>query len=306
MTPLLGSSTIVMATAAVSVVLSLTGRVVLSRILFVLAVLAWAAFVVLVGRRLVRDRVAVREEARSPAALAAVAATATLGARVELGGGRDLAIVLLVLAIGGWSAIFALARPAAQIPSNGSSFLLTVSLELVAILAALLAHAVWLTAVALVLAAAGLGWYPIVLRKFDIGELTRGKGDQWVAGGALAITSLAAAEVSIAADRGSLRGLVPALHAVAIAIWAMSIAWWLVLVISEITAPRLHYDKRRWSTVFPIAVYAASSLAVARIGVPHQIASIARAWTWVGFAVWMIVGVGAIREAARSRARSNA
>jgi tellurite resistance protein TehA-like permease len=78
------SGAVVMGTGIVSIGLSLDGRETLSRILLVIAGLAWIALASLLASRVLGDRERVRNEARSPAALAGVAGTAVLGTRLTL------------------------------------------------------------------------------------------------------------------------------------------------------------------------------------------------------------------------------
>jgi tellurite resistance protein TehA-like permease len=53
--------------------------------------------------------------------------------------------------------------------------------------------------------------------------------------------------------------------------------------------PRLSYDSRRWSTVFPVAMYAASSIVVARLVDSTAIRDFAHAWTWVALGFWLTI-----------------
>jgi hypothetical protein len=70
-------------------------------------------------------------------------------------------------------------------------------------------------------------------------------------------------------------------------------AWLPVLVAGEALPPRRGFDARRWSTVFPVGMYAAMSHAVG-------ISGFARAWTWVAVAVWAVVALASV-DRARTR-----
>jgi tellurite resistance protein TehA-like permease len=61
-----------------------------------------------------------------------------------------------------------------------------------------------------------------------------------------------------------------------------------VLLAAEVLRPRLHYDVRRWSTVFPVGMYAACSFVVGVVATAPAITDFARIWVWVGVAVWLI------------------
>ena len=46
----------------------------------------------------------------------------------------------------------------------------------------------------------------------------------------------------------------------------LTILWLPVLLLAEILRPRLHYDVRRWSTVFPVGTYGACGAGLASGG----------------------------------------
>ena len=62
-----------------------------------------------------------------------------------------------------------------------------------------------------------------------------------------------------------------------------------MLLAAEVLRPRLRYDVRRWSTVFPVGMYAACSFVVGAAARAPGIADFARIWVWVGVAVWLSV-----------------
>ena len=74
----------------------------------------------------------------------------------------------------------------------------------------------------------------------------------------------------------------------------MSVLWLVALVGSEIVSPRLRYAHERWSTVFPVGMYAVCSHQVATaagVGVIHDFASV---WSWISVAVWLAAFAGLI------------
>jgi tellurite resistance protein TehA-like permease len=73
--------------------------------------------------------------------------------------------------------------------------------------------------------------------------------------------------------------------------------WLVVLLFAEARWPRLGYDGRRWSTVFPLGMYAACSFVVGVVAHMGAITSFARVWVWIGFASWVIVLVATIWRA---------
>ena len=56
----------------------------------------------------------------------------------------------------------------------------------------------------------------------------------------------------------------------------------------------MRYDLQRWSTVFPVGMYAAGSFAVGSAAHARGITRFARVWVWVAVAVWVVVLVGMI------------
>lgn len=295
----LSSGSVVMGTGIVSVTLLLAGQQLLSRVLMALTALAWVAYTVTIGLRVLGDRERVREEARSPTALSAVAATAVLGSRLETYGLRTDATILLIIALAVWLGLSVLVKDALR-ERGGASFMLTVSVESLSVLAAAIAQAersAWLTVAAMAGCALGLALYLVAIVRFDRRQVLVGGGDQWIAGGALAISALAAGECSAAAQAApALQPAVATAQAVCVAVWIASVLWWIALVGSEFAAPRFRYDMRRWATVFPVGMYGASSFAAARAGGWHTLASIARVWSWVALAVWLAVAVGMARR----------
>ena len=265
-----------MGTGIVSVALSLDGRETLSRILLVVAALAWIALVLralVVRRRLLR-------EARLPGALSEVAGTAVLGTRLGMLGWSWAGIVLLVAAVAGWMLLLPPVLRHLPTPTNGASLLLTVSTESLGVLSATVAQherAGWLLHAALVPLVLGLGFYLFVLARFDARELGRGQGDHWITGCALAIAALAGGKIAQAArSLHTLGGGTGALKWTALVLWLLAIAWLPLLLAAETLRPRLRYDARRWSTVFPVGMYAACSFVVGSVASAPAITRFAR------------------------------
>jgi tellurite resistance protein TehA-like permease len=115
-----------------------------------------------------------------------------------------------------------------------------------------------------------------------------GQGDHWVSGGALAISTLAAGRIAIGAPL--LQRLWPsALQDVSDVLWACSMAWLPALIVAELIRPRLHYDVRRWATVFPLGMYAACSFDAGRAASVGGLIDFAKVWVWIAFAGWCVV-----------------
>lgn len=293
----------VMGTAIVSIALSLDHLPVFSDVLLAVGAAFWLGLVLVFAARAVSEHMRWREDACSPASLTAVAGTVVLGSRIALLGDAGIAEALLVLGLAVWLALLLPVLRHWRTPTVGVSFMLTVATESLAALAALLAYEhgiVWLALASLAPLALGLAAYGFVLWRFDLRQLLVGAGDQWVAGGALAIATLACAQAA-AAFGGAARfvRLEDALAEASLVLWALAAAWLPLLVVTELRAPRLVFDVRRWATVFPLGMYAASSFAVADVTGHAWLTDFARVWIWAAVAVWALVLAGAARRAAR-------
>jgi tellurite resistance protein TehA-like permease len=287
-----------MGTGIVSIALSLDGRETLSRILLVVDVAVWVVLGLLLAARIAVNRERAWSESRSPAALTGVAGTAVLGTRLTLLGWGWAGIGLLVLALGLWLLLLAPVLRNWKTPTIGVSFVLAVSTESLAVLAATLAaseDATWLLEVAPAPFLLGLAFYVGVIWRFDLRQLLVGHGDHWIAGGALAISALAAGRITLSAQSlDALGGLTGALEGISVGLWIAAMAWLPVLVGAEALRPRLGYDVRRWATVFPVGMYAACSFIVGAAARVALITDFARVWVWVAVLVWAMVSAAMI------------
>ena len=288
-----------MGTGIVSIDLSLDHHTVLARILLAIAAAVWVVLGLLFAARALGDRARLVHEARTPAALTGVAATAVLGSGVELLGWDWAGIALLVVAVVMWVALVAPVVGHLPLPAAGVAFLLTVATESLAVLSSTLAvheHTDALLYAALVALVLGLAFYVFVLARFDFRQLAEGRGDHWITGGALAMSTLAAGQIALDARTLDVLSF-DALKAVAIVLWALTIAWLPALLLFEALRPRLRHDLNRWATVFPVGMYAACSFAVGAVTHAGAITDFARVWVWVAVAVWLVVGAGTVRSA---------
>jgi tellurite resistance protein TehA-like permease len=116
----------------------------------------------------------------------------------------------------------------------------------------------------------------------------------------LAIAALAAGDADAALRTiGAAEGLVAPVRSVALVLWVLAMAWLPVLVAGELRAPRTGFDARRWSTVFPVGMYAAMSFAVGQAAARPAVLAFARAWVWVAGAVWALVAAGSVASGLR-------
>ncbi|MEW2167530.1 tellurite resistance/C4-dicarboxylate transporter family protein [Streptomyces sp. NPDC007084] len=301
----------VMATGIISIGLHLIGHETVSRIALVLAVIAWLALAADFVLRLVRDRERWRREAGTPPGLTAVAATTVLGTRLSLLGWQGLAEALLALAALLWPFLLvAVARNLRRGHMPGGVFLMCVATQGLAVLGSTIATALgceWLTHAALVLFWLGIVLYGVAFAHFDLWQVARGAGDQWVAGGALAISALAGSKLVAAHevnpylwnsdDQGVLRVATGVLL-------ALDLAWYCVLFVAEAVWPRPHYDVRRWATVFPMGMTAVATLMTATaLDTAPGLHTTGQVLLWIAVATWLVVAAAAIVDA-RATARS--
>ncbi len=297
----------VMATGIVSVAMHSDGQETLSRALFVFTAVAWAVLAVLFLKRLCFDRTRWRREAERPSSLTAVAGTAVLGARLTLLGWSWAGWALLASAALLCLILMGVLAGVRSFPSTGAGFLVVVAPQSLAVLAASLARhmaIVWPALIALLPFAFGLCAYAFVLAGFDFLELRIAAGDHWIAGGAMAISTLACAAIAQAtAVSHTLVGIHEPLRIASFVLWALTVAWLPVLIVAEVRWRRPSYDARRWATVFPLGMYSVMSFATGSVASIHALVEFGNDWAWVALAAWVATTVGMARRVARTRSR---
>ncbi|MFG2522731.1 tellurite resistance/C4-dicarboxylate transporter family protein [Streptomyces sp. NPDC048527] len=286
----------VMATGIISVGFHLTGHSVLSGIMLVLAAALWLVLAADFANRLVRERERWGSEADTPTALTAVAATTVLGTRISLFGWQTLAEALLALSALVWPVLMINVVRHWKPRMPGGVFLGCVATQGLVVLAATLAPAVgahWLAFTGMVLFWGGLVLYCFALLRFDLREVASGAGDQWVAGGALAISALAASKL-VATGLWNIDDT-DVLRTVSFLLLALDVAWYVVLVLAEVRWPRPRYDIRRWSTVFPMGMTAAAALSVGAAADVPWLKGPGQVLVWIAVAAWLATLFGTFR-----------
>jgi len=294
------SWTVVMGSGIVSIDLYSDHQSVLSAIMLWFAAGAWLLLAVVLGARLADQRDRFAREARSPASLTGVAGTAVLGTRLAMQDYHVAAVALLAVSGLGWALLLMPVLRHWKTPTLGISFVLCVATEGLAVLGATLAityRAGWLVSAAVPALVLGLAFYVFTAARFDLGELLTGHGDHWVAGGALAISALAAGKITEAAGAlGQFREQHQILTDTTLVLWCLAMVWLFPLIAGEVLRPRLSYDLSRWATVFPLGMYAACSFATGQVTGITGIAGFGHAWTWVAFPVSLLVLAGLFRH----------
>ncbi|WP_078889937.1 tellurite resistance/C4-dicarboxylate transporter family protein [Streptomyces maremycinicus] len=301
----------VMATGIMSIGLHLTGYDVLSRVTLAMACVGWVALAADFAVRLVRRRERWLTEAGTPGAMTAVAATAVLGTGFSALGRHTLSEALLALAAVLWPVLLVTVVRRWKRGMPGTVFLCCVATQGLAVQGAVLAEAeaaAWLAHTALVLFWLGLVLYGVALALFDPRQPAEGAGDQWVAGGALAISALAGARLLTADDGGMYLWNADdtgVLRTVTVALLVLSLAWYAVLLVAEVRWPRPRYDMCRWATVFPMGMTAVATLSVAAAVDVPSLKGPGQVLLWVAVAAWLVVAAAALATAlasVRSRA----
>lgn len=296
-------ATYALATGIVSVGLDPAGYEVLSRIALALACAAW-----LVAAAGLAQRTHGGWRAETPAALTAVAATAVLGTGFSAAGLQTLAEALLALAMLLWAVLLTVEAEGRR----GTVFLRCVATQGLAVLGATLAaadSAAWLAHAALVLFWLGLALYCFALFRFQPRQVEEGRGDHWLAAGALAVSSLAGAKL-LDADSARLylwnEENSATLRTTTVTLLVLALIACVALLLAELFWPRHHYDVRRWATVFAAAVTAAAALAVAAALDVLWLDVAGEALLWIAVAAWLGCTAWALASARHARVRSRA
>jgi hypothetical protein len=293
----------VMGTGIVSIGLALVGQTILSEVLLGIAAALWIGLLAGVVWSGLRRRQWLLEAIRLPGTLTAVAGTAVVGNRLALLGEGWAGYVLLLVGFCLWLALVPAVLRHWRTPTVGVSFLIVVATESLAVLAARLAledRLGWVAASALALALLGLVAYAFALARVDLRQLLVGRGDHWIFGGALAIATLAAARTSAAFDASSeLTSTQSAFHDATLVLWVAAVAWLPALLAGELIARRPAFDLRRWSTVFPLGMYAVCSIVAGGVTGIGGLRDFGRITIWVAFAVWTIICAGSVRRLVR-------
>ncbi|MFG2907537.1 tellurite resistance/C4-dicarboxylate transporter family protein [Kitasatospora sp. NPDC048286] len=296
--PAAGSA--VMATGIVSVGLHLVGREVLSSVLLALAAGLWVLLAVAFALTFLNARGDWTLKAATPPALTAVASTGVLGTRISLLGHQGVALALLALAALVWPFLLASVVRHWRRGMPGAVFLVCVSTQALAVLAATIAAAGGpdrLAPAALAAFCLGLLLYLGALVRFDLRQILTGAGDQWVIAGALSISALAAGKLTALPDWTP--GLHSALRAVTWVLLGLALAGYAVLLAAELRSPRPAYDLRRWATVFPLGMTAVAALVAATATGVDWLSPLGRVLLWVAAGAWLLTAAGFLATASR-------
>jgi tellurite resistance protein TehA-like permease len=283
-----GYFAMVMATGIIAVAASQQNLDWLAQALYVVTVVAYVVLAVLLVLRIVRYRpmfaADVTNHAKGFAFLTSVAGTNVLGAAsIVIHGWYDLAWVLWWVSVALWAGfvyatliavVIGQGKPGLQSGINGTWFLLTVSTESIAVLAALLLAKDGGDALAFAALAAftlGVVLYVIVMTmvflRWTFLELDPSEADPpaWIAAGAVAITVLAGSNLLLVAPASPrIDRMAAFIEGIVVLAWATATFWFpLMLAIGVwrhiVRRLPLRYHPSYWALVFPLGMYSAAT-----------------------------------------------
>jgi tellurite resistance protein TehA-like permease len=242
----------------------------LADVLYAVAAVAYVVLAALLALRILRytDRFVadITNHAKGFAFLTAVAGTSVLGsASVIIHGWWTLGWVLWWIAAALWSILLYTTliavvigedKPGLEAGINGTWFLLTVSTESIAVLAALLLGVVLYL---IVMTMVFLRWTFLSL------DPTEADPPAWIAAGAVAITVLAGSNLLLAAPASErVAQLAPLLEGIVVLAWATATFWFPLMIAIGVWRHLvrrlpLRYHPSYWALVFPLGMYSAAT-----------------------------------------------
>lgn len=283
----------------------------------------WVLFIaraVMFPERVIDD---CRDHGRAPGYFTTVAATGVLGTQVVLLHDAILVgIILWWVCVALWAVctytIFALLTVGDKKPTlaegiNGGWLVAVVATQAVCVLGCALNGAVlgdrdialfvmmsfWLGGGMLYLWIIGLIFYRYMFFPFSPRDLMP---PYWINMGAVAISTLAGAVLSSAAESSPLLApLRPFILGLTVMFWATA-TWWIPMLLvlgiwrHRVSDVRLSYDPLYWGLVFPVGMYAASTFRLAFALDAPFLLWIARVFVIAAVAVWLLTFLGLARR----------
>jgi tellurite resistance protein TehA-like permease len=318
-----GYFALVMATGIIAVAASQQKIDWLAELLYAIAAIAYVVLMILTAIRVVvfnrAFAIDVTSHARGFAFLTVVAATNVLGsASAVVHGWWGLAWVLWWISLPLWavllySTLFSVVllgpKPGLEKGINGTWFLLTVSIESIAVLGALLlprhpSDVLAFTCLALFLL--GIVLYLIVMTMvflrwtFQELEPTEADPPAWIAAGAVAITVLAGSNLLVSAVVSPrLTRLAPVLEGLVILAWATATFWFPLMIAigvwrHVIRRMPLRYHPSYWALVFPLGMYGAATFKMRAAVKLDAIAWVPKVTLAIALVAWTATFVGLV------------
>jgi tellurite resistance protein TehA-like permease len=315
---------VVMATGIVALAVNAAGWPAGGHALFWVGLAAYGVLWALTAARCVRHWPAVRTDltahAKAPGFFTVVAATGVLGnGCVLLHDAPGPGLALWVAAIALWAVLSYTILPGLMEVEDkpdlgkglsGVWLLVVVATQSVCVLGCLVAPHLpggaaepglfaalcfWLAGGMLYLWLIALIFYRVMFRPLAPADLTP---PYWINMGAMAISTLGGVSLAAAA-RGSgwLADLLPFLKGLTLMFWATA-TWWLPLLLMlgawrhVVKKYPLGYDHGYWGAVFPLGMYAVSTLRLAReFGLPF-LDPLGEVFAWISLSAWVATAVG--------------
>lgn len=327
-----GYPALVMATGIIAVACEQQGLGPAAEALYAITAFAYVALAVLIGLRIAFFPRAVVDDFRHPEKsftfLTLVAATNVLGsASAVVHGWWGLAWVLwwvslpllaVCLYVPLITAILERRAPDLGRGINGTWFLMTVAIQSVAVLAALLlAHSQHDLLAFVSLAAFGIGlvlYVTVMTLIFARWTLTRVDPTEihppaWIAAGAVAITTLAGSNMITAASASErLQLLLPYLEGMTVLAWATATFWFPVMVAVGLwrhlyRRVPLTYDPAFWAMVFPLGMYSAATFVMLGAIDLEHLDFLPKVALAIAGITWLATTTGLLRHLLRRPAR---
>lgn len=313
------SFALVMATGIVALDIWVNFSHTLAIVLIGYAVLMYVILLGLSVLRAVHFTERVRDDMAAPgstfAFLTFVAGSGVLASSPVFAHDRSVTAILGAIGICAWLVLVpAAASTALRLPkgthhqvARGNWLLAVVATQSMSIVAALLAQeyaARILMVVGLLMGALGLVLYPIVIVHVGRRMLyllrhspTAITGDYWITMGALAITMLSISRLlETITVTGEFDSFAPGLRVAGCVVWVVCTTWIPLLVFTEVRmlqhGRRPSYDPNRWSTVFPLGMYAAGSGALGITLNVDFMTSISHVFVVLAIIAWVCVTAG--------------
>ncbi|MCL6549084.1 MAG: tellurite resistance/C4-dicarboxylate transporter family protein [Alicyclobacillus sp.] len=311
----------VMATGIVSVALWMSRVVVLSDILFSVAVAAYAVLIALYAARWVWFPTRVWSDLttapRVNGYFTFVAGTNVIAIRFALAGDGRAALILGCVGLIAWLVltyftlmvmIFLNRQPVDQV-MDGGWLIVPVSTESIATVTVALAPryghlapallslglVYWMAGILLYCFLMGLILYRLLffpVRPADLGP------PNWINMGATAISTLAGAHLVLMSNHAALGMQVrPFVEGLTLCMWTWG-TWWIPLLIligiwkHGVHRERFRYEPSLWSMVFPLGMYASATGTLSRLTGLHFLRAVLVPGTWIAVAAWAVVGLG--------------
>jgi len=315
---------LVMATGIVSIASQLLGLVPIARALFVINVIAYPTLWVLTIARVVRYRARfvadLSHHGRAVGFFTVVAATSVLGSEsIVVAGAFRPAIVLWAAAIALWAlltySILTMltvkpTKPPLTEGLNGGWLVTVVAAQSVAVLgaqilpalegssrgvAAFFCLAIWLGGGMLYFWIIGLIFYRYTFFPMSPSDLAP---PYWINMGAAAISTLAGANLALAAPASpSIQALLPFVRGLTLMWWATA-TWWIPMLVSlgvwrhVVRKFPLRYDPLYWGAVFPLGMYTVATVRLSYAVEAPFLLAIPRVSVYVALGVWLLAFAG--------------